>query len=261
MTRKFWINIALIGLFLFVTIAATFAWLKRYTKHNQRLELPDYIGMTYDEALEDADDHDFRIVILDSIHVVGREGNIILQQNPVPGAFVKENRTIYVTVTKRSADRIAMSRIPVLYGKKYSIKKRELLESFQIQSEVVGERFDPGEPGYILAVIYEGDTISDYRGRNNDVLIDKGGKLKFIISKDTGGQLPIPDLVCLTYAEARFLLSNSGLGVGEVITDGVTGIVDSAYVTGQVPDPAEGSITMGEKIKLSLSQNKPISCR
>jgi len=261
MTRSFWKNLALIILFLIACALLTFTWLRRYTHHNQRLELPDYIGMDFEQATKNAKDNDFRIVILDSIHVVGKPGNVILQQNPSPGSMVKENRTVYVTTTKRSADKIAFSRIPILYGKNYNLKKRELLQSFEIQSEVVGEKYDSGEPGHILAVLYEGDTISDYRGRNNDALIDKGGKLSFIVSKNTGGELPIPDLVCLTYAEAKFLLANSGLNLGEVITDGIVGITDSAYVSGQVPDPGEGTILMGNEIKLSLSENKPVFCR
>ena len=261
MSRRFWINLLLIGVFLVATVFLTFRWLASYTLHGEQLELPDYVGQNFNEADEDASDRSFRMVILDSIHVVGKPGNVILQQNPLPGSMVKDNRTIYVTTTKQSADQISVGRLPVLYGKNFYLKKRELYESFQLESEVVGERYDSGEPGHILMVMYGGDTIVNRRGRRNNVMIDKGGKLQFVVSKNTGGELSIPDLVCLTYAEARFLIFNSGLRLGEVVGDIDAGVVDSAFVIGQVPDPNEGSMQMGDTIRLSLSLDKPLGCR
>ena len=199
--------------------------------------------------------------MLDSVHVVGKPGNQILQQNPTPGSKVKENRTIYLTVTKSNADKIPAGRLPILYGKNYERKKRELYQSFEIECKVVDRQFDPGEPGHILAVLYNGETISDRKGRKDDILIEKGTTLNFVISERQGGELEIPNLVCKTFAEAQFIIENSGLTLGEIITDGRIGIVDSAYVAGQVPDPAEGYMLMGEEIKLSLSANKPMDCR
>jgi beta-lactam-binding protein with PASTA domain len=257
---RFWLNLALIGVFFIVCALFTFAWLKHYTRHDQKLELPDYTGWNLDEASSDATDENFRISTLDSMYVVGKPGNQILQQHPLPGSMVKENRTIYVTITKSNADQIPVDRLPILYGKNYERKKRELYQSFEIECKIVGRRFDPGEPGHILAVIYKGETISGRKGRKKDVLIEKGTTLDFIISERKGGELAIPDLICKTFAEARFIVENSGLTMGEIITDGNIGIVDSAYVTGQVPDPAEGRMHMGEVVKLSLAATKPIDC-
>jgi len=257
---KFWLNLVLVGIFFILCAVIAFAWLKHYTRHDQKLELPDYVGWNLDEATSDANEQTFRISILDSLHIVGKPGNQILQQNPLPGSMVKENRMIYVTVTKSNADKISVSRLPILYGKNYERKKRELYQSFEIECKIVRRKFDPGEPGHILAVIFNGETISDREGRRDDVLIEKGTTLHFIVSERKGGELAIPDLMCKTFAEAQFIIENSGLTLGEIITDGNIGIVDSAYVTGQVPDPAEGLMRMGEEIKLSLTANKPIDC-
>ncbi len=257
---RFWVNLALIGVFFTICGAFTFAWLKHYTRHDQKLELPDYVGWNLNEATDNATDLSFRISTLDSLYIVGKPGNQILQQHPVPGSMVKENRTIYVTITKSNADKISVGRLPILYGKNYERKKRELYKSFEIECKIVGRRFDPGEPGHILAVIYNGETVCDRKGRKEDVLIEKGTTLSFIITERRGGELRIPDLICKTFAEAQFIIENSGLRLGEIITDGNIGIVDSAYVTGQVPDPAEGKMHMGDEIKLSLVAGKPIDC-
>lgn len=260
-TKQFWIHIGLIGAFLIVCVVLTFLWLKVYTHHNQKRDLPDYIGLSLEEALEDAEAKSFRVKVLDSIHVVGKPGHQILYQNPDGGSKVKKNRTIYVTITKYSPDQIALSRLPVLYGKSFERKERELRRGFELESRIVGRRYDPGEPDHVLAVIYKGDTIIDRRGRKQDVLLDKGGTLEFVLSERSGGRLEVPDLVCKTYAEAKFLIANSGLILGEVITDGMVDAVDTAFVSGQVPDPAEGMMVMGQEIKLSLSKDRPVHCQ
>lgn len=260
LSRPFWANLLLIGVFLGICFGLTFLWLNSYTRHNQKLELPDYRGTLLDSATEDAARKTFRMHVLDSIYIVGKRGHEVIQQNPPPGSLVKENRTIYVTITKKSVDNVPFSRLPVLYGKDFGRKKRELYQSYQIESEVVGRRFDPGEPDHILEVRYNGKVISDKNGRNEDVLIDVGGTLQFVLSERKGGELSIPDLVCLTYAEAKFIIENSSLELGEIVTTGSITSVDSAYVTGQVPDPGEGVMYMGDKIRLSLSANKPFNC-
>ena len=257
----FWKHLGLIALFLIGSVALTFLWLRHYTHHNQRLELPNYVGENLDAALKDAKKQSFRVEIVDSIHIVGREGNEILQQNPKPGSLVKEHRTIYVTVTKKNPDRFAVRRLPELYGKSYHRKQRELLQSFELRSAIVGRRYDPGEPDHILKVIYQGDTIIDRRGRMDDIMLEKGGTLEYIVSERSGGRLEIPDLVCKTYAEAKFLIASSGLTLGEVITDGKVGAEDAAFVSGQVPDPEEGFMVMGQEIKLSLTREKPLNCK
>lgn len=259
-SRTFWIHLGLILLFFALCVFLTFQWLRYYTRHNESLELPDYTGYNLEEAMEDAREKSFRMQVLDSIHIVEKPGHEILNQHPPPHTLVKENRTIYVTVNKRNPDKIAISRLPVLYGKNYHRKKKELLQGFELRSQIIGRRYDPGEPHQILAVVYQGDTIIDRRRQRDDVLLEKGSTLEFIISERSGGRLRIPDLVCRTFAEARFLINNSGLTLGEVITDGKTEVVDDAWVSGQVPDPAEGFMVMGEEIKLSLSADKPLHC-
>jgi beta-lactam-binding protein with PASTA domain len=152
LSRAFWVNLLLIAIFFGICFGLTFIWLNSYTRHNQQLELPDYRGIFLDTASSDAEARTFRMHVLDSIYVVGKRGHEIIQQNPPPGSLVKENRTIYVTITKKSVDKVPVSRLPILYGKDYGRKKRELYQSYQIESEVVGRRFDPGEPDHILEV-------------------------------------------------------------------------------------------------------------
>jgi beta-lactam-binding protein with PASTA domain len=259
--KRFLRQIALLIAALAVCVWLTFLWLRHYTRHGQKLELPDYTGQILEEAMIDAKQKSFRMVVVDSLHIVGKRGHEIIRQNPLPHSLVKEKRTIYVTVTKFAADMIPVSRLPSLYGKSFDRKKAELKQGFDILAEVVGRQYDPGEPDYILAVVYEGDTIIDRQHTGEDVMIKKGSTLGFILSQRTGGRMPIPNLICMTYAEAQFLLQNSGLEIAEIIQEDQIVDLNSAYVSGQVPDVEEGTIVQGSAMRVSLTREKPMHCQ
>jgi beta-lactam-binding protein with PASTA domain len=246
--------------FFGIMLLVAFLWLKWYTHHGQELELPDYTGYQYEEAAKHARKKKFRMSVQDSVHILNKQGGEIIKQNPDPGTLVKQNRMIYVTITKRSPDKILSGRLPEMYGKNFERKKRELAEHFEIKSEVVDTRFDPGEPGQVLEVRYKGKTIMDSRGRDNDVQIEKGDALEFVISTSGGGKVEIPDLVCKTYEEAQFLLENLGLKVGQILEDGSVPSLQEAYIIMQSP-AADGSIIdMESTIELTVSAAKPSRC-
>ena len=258
-SKDFRHNAIAILLFFGIFILLVFLWLKIYTHHGQELELPDYTGYQYEDAERDARKKQFRMSVLDSIHVLGKPGGEILKQNPAPRSLVKQRRMIYVTITKRSPDKIMSSRLPEMYGKNFDRKKKELAEHFEIKSKVVDTRFDPGEAGQILEVRYKGKVIMDNRGRKNDVAIEKGDVLDFVISEKSGGIVAVPNLICKTYEEAQFLLENLGLVVGEITEKGNIDNMASAYIIDQ--EPAENEeIMMEMPIQITVSQNKPGKC-
>jgi len=246
-------------LFLAIFMLFAFLWLKMYTHHGQELELPDYTGYQYEDAVKDARKKKFRMSVLDSLHVLGKPGGEILKQNPEPHSLVKQKRMIYVTITKRSPDKILSGRLPEMYGKNYDRKKKELADHFEIKTKVVDKRFDPGEAGQILEVRYKGKVIMDNRGRDNDVSIEKGDVLDFVISEKSGGIVAVPNLECKTYEEAQFLLENLGLVIGEIDERGKIDNMASAFIIDQ--EPAENEeIMMETPIRIVVMQEKPSKC-
>lgn len=258
-SKDFKYTIIAILLFFGIFLLCAFLWLKIYTHHGQELKLPDYTGFQYEDAARDARKKKFRMSVLDSIHILGKPGGEILKQDPAPGSLVKQKRMIYATITKRSPDKILSGRLPEMYGKNYDRKKKELSDHFEIKSKVVDKRFDPGESDQILEVRYKGKTIIDSRGRQNEVLIEKGDVLEFVISEKSGGIVAVPNLICKTYEEAQFLLENLGLVVGEVTERGNIETMSSAYITDQEPREGE-EIMMETPILITVTQNKPGKC-
>ena len=74
--------------------------------------------------------------------------------------------------------------------------------------------------------------------------------------------MAIPALSCLTYDEAKFLLSSSGLVVGQVFKDASVTDAGSAFIWRQSPAPAEDiTATAGQAIDLYLTQSLPQNCQ
>ncbi|MBK8502508.1 MAG: PASTA domain-containing protein [Saprospiraceae bacterium] len=255
----FWRNLGLIALFLLGVLLVVILFLRWYTHHGQSLELPDYIGQTVEVAAKDAHKNSFEIKVVDSVFMVGKEGGVIIDQNPKPDSQVKQKRKIYVTVSKHSADQIPLGRLPVLYGKSYERKTKELKQGFEINTKIVGRKYDAGAPEHILEVIYDGQTIVSTDVRKDDVLIDKGGTLEMILSKETGGSLSMPDLSCKSYDEAAFQMQTLNLIIGDEIKDNTVKNIDAAYVYNQVPSP-ESRVYTGDTVKIYLTQIKPADC-
>ena len=255
----FWRNLGLVALFLLGVLLVVILFLRWYTHHGQSLELPDYTGQPVADAAKDARKNSFQIKVVDSVFMVGEEGGIIIDQNPKPTSHVKQKRKIYVTVTKYAADQIPLGRLPVLYGKSYGRKTKELKQGFEINTKVVGRKYDPGAPDHILEVIYNGQTVVSTDVRKDDVLIDKGGTLEMILSKETGGSLSMPDLSCKSYDEAAFQLQTLNLIIGDQIKDNTVRDLDAAYVYNQDPSP-ESRVYTGDTIKIYLTQLKPANC-
>lgn len=263
-SKRLWVHLLLIFLISLLLIWLVFFWLDSFTRHGQKLLIPDYVEKPVELALADAQERSFRIVVSDSVFFVGEEGGIIKRQNPKPGSKAKEGRKIYVTITKYEPEYIHVRALPPLYGENYEIKKRELEVGYNLKTEIVDEIFDPGPEGHIMKVMHDGQLIVSDQHRNEDYKLEKGENLSVVVSKSSGGYVDIPNLKCKTLQEARFQLSALQLNLGEVEVMGATENINDAYITDQVPLPRaedeENTIERGKQIDVWVSPVKPPFC-
>lgn len=245
---------------LIIVFGAVLLWLKMYTNHGQKLELKDYTGIHYKKAAKDASKRSFELIVKDSLHKVGQPGGLIISQNPSGGALVKENRKIYVDITKYNADEIALESLPTMYGREFT-SVTTTLDRIGIKTKEIGKEYDSGTPNHILQVRYEGKIIAGKNGRKKGIKIKKGGTLEFIVSKREGGQVNIPDLVCTEYGGLGFVLDVYNLEIGALEKKGAITNMATATIISQSPTYAEGKmISMGDKIEIVVQQEKPESC-
>ncbi len=254
--------IALIGVSLFLILFVSW-WLRCYTHHGQKLNIKNYVGILHTEAAEDAEEHSFELIVEDSLFMVGKPGGIILAQNPVAGSKLKENRKIYVTITKDQADQIPFASLPMMYGKEINMVRKILKQQYQINCEILSERYDQGPPNVILEVMYNGETLVNAQRKNpsKDIMVSKGSTIQVIISKDVSESVQMPDLSCQPLTEADFLLNANRLVLGEIHLDETVTNRFSAFVIRQDPPYAPGKIlTKGDTIAVWLTQAKPARC-
>ena len=249
--------VALVAIILFVV----FQWLKAYTNHGQEIEVPSYVGQLYGDAKEDASDMSFELIVNDSLHIVGKRGGEIISQNPNLGALVKENRKIYVDITKYTADTYSLKDdIPTMYGQEYD-RTVAKLSNLQINASVKAEKADKAEANHILEVWYDGRIIDGPNGRKPGVKISKGAQLEFVVSKSEGAVIDIPDWRCKRLGLVLTLARFNKLKVGEIESDGLITNRDSAYVVRQFPSPDPlSNIATGQAIDIIIHQEKPEDC-
>lgn len=251
-------NIFFLFLFFLALRILVGSFLRLYTHHGEKIEVPNWEKISIEEASKEAQDRQIRLVIEDSVFIIGEDGGMILKQTPAEGSNVKRNRKVYVTITKHAPDMIPVAQLPMLYGKDFERKKVELEASFGIQCKVVDYEYDQGEPEQIMRVLYQGAEIVNSGGRRDEVTVEKGGTLEFVLSKNTDGALYMPDLTCKTYDEAVFYLKNLNLVVGQVHEDGA---VDrsSALVYDQSPRPRANIVT-SDTVEIFISNDVSIDC-
>ncbi|MBK8700893.1 MAG: PASTA domain-containing protein [Saprospiraceae bacterium] len=243
-----------------VILIIVFLWLNMYTNHGQKLPMVNFVDKHLADAIEEANDHSFHLIVTDSVFMVGRPGGIIIDQNPKYNAEVKEGRKVYVTVTKYDPDKVKVSELPLLYGNDFSQKSVELKHR-GILSRIRGKKYDAGDPNHILEVYYKDQLIIDQDIIKGEVRINKGDELEFVVSDREGGEITIPELICYSLSEAEFVLEQHNLALGEVSAKGAIRDSAAAYIIDQLP--AYDGITkipMHSKINITVISGKPAKC-
>lgn len=244
-------------------LVLTFWGLKCYTNHNQSRQVPDFTGLRADEAMKQAKKKGLQIVIIDSTFQPSRKPYIVLDQDPKALSRVKEDRNIYLTINKKDAP---MTTFPTYkpgesyWGKPYDDVRRAL-KSKDINTRVAARVYDAYAPNTVVGFIFMGDTLTEDIKKLKEVKLPMFGTVDLIVTESGGGKIEIPELICLTFSEAQFMLSTMNVNLGSVIPDGQITNRNTAYVWRQNPPYEEGkSMRMGEQIDVYISQYRPDGC-
>ncbi|HET8810937.1 MAG TPA: PASTA domain-containing protein [Flavobacteriaceae bacterium] len=98
-SKTFLIQIGLAILVFLLLVFLTFQWLESYTRHDQRIEVPDLSKLALDVVDEQLTELDLRWEVIDSSkYNPDYPPYSVIDQAPEGGDFVKENRMIYLTL-------------------------------------------------------------------------------------------------------------------------------------------------------------------
>jgi beta-lactam-binding protein with PASTA domain len=257
--KPLWQNI-LIGIgclfFLLIVFFLSLGWITGYGK---TAKVVSVFGQSYVAAQQQLESAGFEVVILDSIYVDSVAKLAVIRQTPEADEIVKAGRTIYLTINRMVPPQVEM---PSLVG--FSLKSAELyLQSLQLKLGAVTYKPDFARNA-VLDQLFNGVPIAQ------GVKIPLGSSIGLVIGTGVGGEeTDMPNLVGLTFLDAKNLLSLQHINIGSVLS--LETIKDSAtsFVFRQTPGylstkldsltgmPLPNKIRQGQLVDLYLSNTPP----
>ena len=247
-------NILLIGLFCLVLVVVLFFSLMSGTRHNKTIAVPNFVGMTIDEARVDAERCDLNIVVRDSIFDVDLPGGTIVDQLPgtseVRDVTVKPGRKIYVTVNAFSR-----RQVDVPYVAKQTLRQalNQLERSGLTVDKLIYEP-DMTSTDYVERQVVGGKEITS--SSNRKVSVGTGVTLHVTYHRDNQTTYA-PRIVGMSLAKAKASLWDHGFNVGKVVYDeSVNDVIERRQARVYKQSVAIGSShNRGTKVDIYLSAN------
>ncbi|NQX97615.1 MAG: PASTA domain-containing protein [Flavobacteriales bacterium] len=203
-SKSFLINVVIALVFAAFIIWGIFKFIDSYTLHGETISVPPLEGLTITEVKEILSDKKLRYSILDSIYIANAEKGVILEQNPLADDLVKENRTIYITVSKIVPPKVSMPSIAGEMSLRLAIAK---LESYGLK---VKTKYAPSE--YVNSVIRQEINGKEVKPNTK---IEKGSTITLTIGSGTSNEkIMVPYLIGLLVEDAENKLMTSSLNIG-----------------------------------------------
>ncbi|GAA3951009.1 PASTA domain-containing protein [Chitinophaga oryziterrae] len=239
-------SILLLGLLFFLSLGII-------TKHGDTLTVPDVYKKNVQEATMLLEKAGFNVDVRDSIYIDSIPALAVWEQTPEKGATVKVGRTIYLTINKVVPPMVAM---PDLEG--FTFRSAEMM-LHALRLNVGDTIYKPDfATNTVLQQLLNGKPLKAGK------MIPEGSNITLVLSSGTGNtENPAPDLVGLSFLEAKETLSASNLSVGIVLVDPNVTDTANAYVVKQDPMHRNNlnelnMVRAGESIDLWLSATKPV---
>jgi len=214
--RPFWVNLLVAIVLAALLVFGFLQLLGLITKHGEYLTVPNITGKNTSEAIKILEDKGFDVVIQDSVYTDTASRGTVLKQLPDPNSTVKVNRSVLLIVNRVTLPMVDM---PSLQGKSLNYALELLKRSHLNLGDTT---FRPDfMMGSVLEQHYHGTLI------NPGAKIQWGSKIDLIVGGGLADQrIPVPDLLGMTFTEAKSLLEVDGVSIGAIIAD--AGISDTA---------------------------------
>jgi len=234
-SKKFIKNIGLIALTYLAVIIVLVYYLDSFTKHGQKVEVPNLVGKNILNIKSILDDLNLEYEVVEVKYDPRKVKGTILDQDPLAteksNLFVKEGRIIRLKISK-ATDLVDM---PDLISKSERFAL-QVLKNRGLKYEIEYKKSNESD-GAVLDQRYRGKSV-----RTGHKLAI-GSVVTLIVGKSEGGEpVQIPNLYGFTIVEAQSLIDQiDGISLFGVCPDCLT-YEDSvkARVESQAPDFVEG---------------------
>jgi beta-lactam-binding protein with PASTA domain len=243
-TKSFRNNLLAAFVTVAVLLSIAFFSLRYYTKHGQGLSVPALKGLSFTQAVTKLEAAGLRYEV-DSVYIMDKPPGIVIDQDPDAETFVKDNRTIYLTINKGSAPDV---KFPDIEFK--SIREvQPLLEGYGLKIGDTTYKADVSRD-VVLSASFGGQEIK--AGQT----LPKGSRIDLVLGDGRGNEdVEIPTLLGLTIDEARFALRGSMLALGTVTYEGAVTDTANAVIIMQTPVVTDSvsKVKIGTPVNIVLS--------
>lgn len=243
--KHFGIAIVLVVLLIW----GAFKYLAVYTRHNETVDVPNFIGQKIGALDGFVSGKDVRYEIVDSIYDPKKPKGVVLTQDPEASTKVKEGRTIYLFVTSSVPPKIAMPKLEDLSAR----MALAVAESYGLKPNIIQRKAECN--GCVVEQRKDGKRIEP------GTLVEKGTKIDIIVGKNEGGgdgDITVPNLVGLTFRQARSKLSDLGLDLTAIpdVTDKKFDTLNSVVYRQSPPPHSERLLSPGSSVDIFLTVDK-----
>ncbi|MBK8808529.1 MAG: PASTA domain-containing protein [Bacteroidales bacterium] len=232
-------------LFVFLVYVLIKLFLTSYTNHGEQVPVPNFKGLSFERALEIADESNLEIVVQDSVYSTAYPKGTIVEHQPQPGLFIKEGRKIFITM---NADTPPNVKMPELVDESL----RQAVSTIESAGLKVGKIiYKIGFKDLVLEQLMDGKKIK------SGIQIPKGTSIDLFVGKgDSDEKTFLPKLIGLDYKDAIAKVASAGLNIDFVqFSSSIKTKEDSAnaVVWKQLPlYHAETQISIGGNIDIWL---------
>lgn len=238
------INIATAAALLLLVGAIYFyVYLPGQTNHGETITVPDVRGMKIEELASFLEAHDLRLEVNDSSYAENQPPLTVTRQFPAPGALVKENRKVFVSLNRFTPPTVPMP---------------DLVDGSRMNAEQIlkSNELRPGrivlEPSPMLNLVRE----MRYQGKPilPGTRVPKGAYIDLVVGDGRGpADFTIGNLVGDPFERALFKLSGWSLHLGEVhIPPDADTTGQEPFVVKQLPLPGD-SVRVGDPVTIWLA--------
>ncbi|QCR23170.1 PASTA domain-containing protein [Pontibacter sp. SGAir0037] len=225
-----------------------YLYLPSATNHGETISVPKITGMQLPDAEEYLEEQSLRYFINDSTYNPDRQPFEILTQDPKPGAKVKEDRKIYISVNMKNPPMIKM---PKLIGG--SVKNAELiLKSYELRKGQITYVPDLQENA-ILKQFIGGKEV-----KPGD-LIPKGAVIDLHVGNGLGNtEFEVPNVVGMPVDEATVLIVGQRLQIGNIIYQPGSAEPDGTVLRQRPFAEVGAKIREGDLVDLWVAGSDPV---
>ncbi len=251
--RPLWVNIAVALGSVIILVLIFLLSLNWITRHGESNSVPSLVGKNVNDAEALLNQKDFEIVIQDSVYYDSLPPGVVIRQVPEADDVVKINRTVYVTINRFLSPEVEM---PNLVGSSYR-NAEMILNNLGLKIKDTSYRFDFAKNS-VLEQLYNGIAIEP------GTKLRMGSSVSLVLGSGLSEEvMSVPDLIGLTYQEARIITEANGLTLGASLFDPNVRDSSGAFVYWQSPMPvtedgAKIKIRAGQIIDIRLSVEKPV---